>query len=232
MKKYTTLFFLALVSTMALNSQVRVSYSVGYGDYNMSDMNKVLDNSLFLIELEFPTGVAITDRFPGYITHNIDATYHLKRHEFGIKGTYLTTGGKIAYSDYSGEYFEKITLNGYRVGAMYRFHFLKSQIGNLPLSFYGELSPAITFTSLKYNALLNLPEYDVHETPEDVLSTNETGYSIQPLIGAQLFLTRNIFFNVSAGYDFEFGAKLSTANNLLRVDWTGFRANGGVGFSF
>ena len=232
MKKYTTLFFLALVSTMALNSQVRVSYSLGYADYNMSDMNKVLDNSLFLIELEFPTGVAITDRFPGYITHNIDATYYLKRHEFGIKGTYLTTGGKIAYSDYSGEYFEKITLNGYRVGAMYRFHFLKSQIGNLPLSFYGELSPAITFTSLKYKALLSLPEYDVHETPEDVLSTNETGYSIQPLIGAQLFLTRNIFFNVSAGYDFEFGAKLSTANNLLRVDWTGFSVNGGVGFSF
>lgn len=89
------------------------------------------------------------------MTHSLDATYYLKRHEFGLKGTYMTTGGKISYADYSGKYYEKLTLNGYRVGAMYRYHFLKSKLGNLPLSFYGELSPAITFTSLKYKALLS-----------------------------------------------------------------------------
>ena len=233
MKKHITLILLALVASMTANAQVRVSYSVGYGDYNMSDMNKILDATLSLGQMEIPVNLAITDRFPGYITHNIDAGYHLKRHEFGLKGTYMTTGGKIAYSDYSGKYYEKLILNGYRVGAMYRFHFLKSKIGNLPLFLYGEVSPAITFTSLKYKALLSLPDYDVNESnPEDNVSTNETGYSIQPMIGAQMFVTRNIFFIVSGGYDFEFGSKLSTANNMLRVDWSGFTVNGGVGFSF
>ena len=145
----------------------------------------------------------------------------------------MTTGGKISYADYSGKYYEKLTLNGYRVGAMYRYHFLKSKLGNLPLSFYGELSPAITFTSLKYKALLSLPEYDISESnDEDPISTDETGYSIQPLIGGQLFVTRNLFLSLSAGYDFEFGSKLSTVENMLRVDWTGLRANAGVGFSF
>ena len=233
MKKYITLIFLALMASATAKAQVRVSYSVGYGDYKMDDMNRLLDASLSLVAMELPAGVSITDRFPGYVTHSLDATYAYKRHEFGLKGTYMTTGGKIAYSDYSGRYNEDLTLNGYRVGAMYRFHFLQTQLGTLPLSLFGELSPAITFTSLKYEALLSLPDFDINETnPVDNVSTDETGYSIQPMIGGQLFVMRNIFFILSAGYDFEFGSELSTTNNLLRADWTGFRVNGGVGFSF
>ena len=110
---------------------------------------------------------------------------------------------------------------------------MKTHLGTFPLSFYGELSPAITFTNLKYEALLSLPDYDINESnPEDNVSTKETGYSIQPMIGGQLFVTRNIFLTLSAGYDFEFGSKLSTTNNTLRADWTGIRVNGGIGFSF
>ena len=232
MKKHFTLIFLALVLTMSVTAQIKVSYSIGYGDYKMESMRELLDASFQLVKAEFPPEVRITDNFPGYITHNLDAAYNLKKHEFGLKGTFMTTGGKIAYSDYSGEYYEKVTINGYRVGAMYRFHFFKSKIGTLPLTFYGELSPAITFTSLKYEALLSLPDYEVHEIPEDKISTNEKGYSIQPLIGGQLFVTRNIFMTLNAGYDFEFGAELSIANDMYRVDWSGFRVNGGVGFSF
>ena len=233
MKKYITLIFLALMASATANAQVRISYSIGYGDYKMDDMNRLLDASLSLIVMELPAGVTITDRFPGYVTHNLDAVYAYKRHELGLKGTYMTTGGKIAYADYSGRYNEELTLNGYRVGAMYRFHFLQTLIGPLPLSFYGELSPAITFTSLKYKSLLSLPDYDINEwSPEDNVSTDETGYSIQPMLGGQLFATPNLFFLLSAGYDFQFGSKLSTTNNVLRADWTGFRINGGVGFSF
>lgn len=233
MKKYIAAALLALSTIMAANAQISIAYSVGYGDYRMDDMQHLLDISLSSLKPHLPLGVRITDRFPGYITHNIDAAYRLKRHEIGLKGTYMTTGGKIAYSDYSGRYYEKLTLNGFRLGMMYRFHFVKTQIGNLPLSFYGEISPAVTFTDLAYKTLLELPDYDVHETnPNDNVSTKETGFSIQPLIAAQLLLTRNFFISCSGGYDFEFGAKLSTTNNMLRVDWSGFRGNLGTGFVF
>lgn len=233
MKKYITVILLVLVGTLAVNAQVSVAYSAGYGNYKMEDMHRLLEASLASVKTQLPPGVRITDKFPGYITHNIDAAYRLKRHEIGVKGTYMTTGGKIAYSDYSGKYHEKLMLNGYRVGAMYRFHFLRTRISDLPFSLYGEISPAVTFTSLKYEALLDLPDYDVHETnPNDNVSTDETGFSVQPLIAAQLLVTRNIFISCSGGYDFEFGAKLSTINNMLRVDWSGFRANLGIGFMF
>lgn len=233
MKKHIIIILLSFAVTMFANGQIRVSYSIGYGDYKMEDMHKLLDTSLSLVQEELPSGVRITDKFPGYVTHNMDVAYHFKRHEFGVKGSYMTTGGKIAYSDYSGKYYENLTLNGYRIGALYRFHFLESKVGNLPISLYGELSPAITFTSLKYKAQLTLPDYEVDETnPQDNVSTDETGYSIQPLLGAQLFVTRNLFITVSGGYDFEFGSKLSTTNDMFRVDWSGFRVNGGVGVSF
>lgn len=67
MKKYFTFIFLALIVSTTASAQVRVSYSVGYGDYKMDDMNRLLDASLSLIAMELPAGVAITDRFPGYI---------------------------------------------------------------------------------------------------------------------------------------------------------------------
>lgn len=233
MKKYITVILLTLSTTLAANAQVSVAYSAGYGDYKMEDMHRLLETSLSSVKTQLPPGVRITDKFPGYITHNIDAAYRLKRHEIGLKGAYMTTGGKIAYSDYSGKYHETLTLNGFRIGALYRFHFLRTQIGDLPFSLYGEISPAVTFTSLKYDALLDLPDYDVHETnPNDNVSTDEIGFSIQPLIAAQLLLTRNIFVSCSGGYDFEFGAKLSTINNQMRADWSGLRVNLGLGFMF
>lgn len=233
MKKHIILIILALITTLSASAQFKIAYSAGYADYAMDDMTKILNMSLGALGDQLPSGVKITDNFPGYLTHNIDATYQLKRHEFGLKATYITTGGKIAYADYSGKYHELLTLNGFRIGALYRFHFVNTHIGNLPLSFFGELSPAITFTKLKYDALLSLPDYDINEVNKnDNISSNETGYSIQPLVGAQLSLTKNIFVSISGGYDIELGSKLSTTNNMLRVDWSGIRLNAGVGASF
>lgn len=233
MKKHIILIILALITTLSASAQFKIAYSAGYADYAMDDMTKILNMSLGALGDQLPSGVKITDNFPGYLTHNIDATYQLKRHEFGLKATYMTTGGKIAYADYSGKYHEQLTLNGFRIGALYRFHFVNTHIGNLPLSFFGELSPAITFTKLKYDALLSLPDYDINEVNRnDNISSNETGYSIQPLVGAQLSITKNIFVSISGGYDIELGSKLSTTNNMLRVDWSGIRLNAGVGASF
>lgn len=233
MKKYIITVLCVLIGVIGMHAQVSVSYSVGYGDYKMNDMNRLLDASLQAAQSSLPAGLRITDNFPAYITHNLDVAYSLNRHEVGLKGSYLTTGGKIAYADYSGKYYEKLTLNGYRVGGMYKFHFFRTQIGKQSFSIFGEVSPAITFTQLKYKALLSLPDYNVQETnPEDNLSTNETGFSIQPLIGGQLFITKNLFTSISLGYDFEFGSKLETTNNVLRADWSGFRMNAGVGYKF
>lgn len=233
MKKYILTILCILGGAISIQAQINISYSVGYGNFKMNDMSRLLEASLQAVNLSLPAGVRITDNFPAHIIHNLDVSYSVDRHEVGLKGTYMTTGGKIAYADYSGKYYEKLTLNGYRVGTLYRFHFFRTPPGKPLFSIFGEVSPAITFTQLKYKALLSLPEYNVHETnPEDNVSTNEIGFSIQPLIGGQLFITNNLFTSISIGYDFEFGSKLETTNNTLRADWSGFRVNAGIGYRF
>lgn len=231
MKKYLITALFILVG-LGANAQFNISYSAGYGSYKMSDLKQLLESANNSILQSMPKGMRIVDNFPSYITHNLDFSYKFNRHEFGLKGSYLTTGGKIAYSDYSGKYIEKLTLNGYRMGAMYRFYFGESQLGACTLSFFGEVSPGITFTKLKYKATLDIYDPEVHQTANDNVSTNETGFTVQPLFGSRLCLTRNVSFFASMGYDFEFGASLSTTNNMYRANWSGFRLNGGATYSF
>jgi len=230
MRKYIT--FLILFISIGANAQFRASYSAGYGDYKMGDMKEMLKNAFAGTSSVLPEGVAIVDNFPGYVTHNVDLSYQMNNKELGVKFSYLTTGGKIAYSDYSGKYKEKITFSGYRVGIMYRFHFVNTHISDHKFTIFGELSPAITFTSLSYEGALDLYEANAHQQFEDNLSTNTTGYSIQPLVGATIELISNFSFYLSTGYDFEFKGKLSTTNDFYRADWTGFRMNAGVSYLF
>ena len=56
--------------------------------------------------------------------------------------------------------------------------------------------------------------------------------SVLPALGSKLFLTRKLALTANIGYDIEFGSKLSTTSNTLRVDWSGIRLNGGATIMF
>lgn len=227
-KKQFILLALMMSITITAVAQLNVSYSAGYGSYEMGDMRNMLDQSLSALKNQMPEGIKITDNFPGYITHNIDLAYRLNRHELGLKGSYFSSGGKIAYADYSGRYHEKLLLDAYRVGLMYRFQFLKA--GNL-FSLYGELSPGVTFSNLEYDALFELPDYDIKETdPGTELGTIKTGYSLQPMLGIQVHPIRHLFLHAGAGYDVEFGAKFNK-NKHLSAEWSGIRLQIGLGIT-
>ena len=230
MKNYITI--LLILISFSAKAQFSISYAAGYGTYQMNDLKSLIETAYEQMAPTLPPGARIVDNFPGYLTHTLDGTYLLKHHEMGLKASYLTTGATIAYSDYSGKYEEKIILNGYRVGLLYRIHSNARKVGPYKLSFFGEFSPAVTLTRLKYQASINLPESDVHEEASDNLSTDESGYSLQPLLGCRLAVARQLAFFISAGYDFEFGAKLSTTNDYYRADWSGFRANAGLSWLF
>lgn len=227
-KKQIILLALIIGATFGAQAQLNITYSAGYGSYEMGDMSNLLDQSLASLKQNLHSGVKITDNFPSYVTHNIDLAYRFNRHEAGIKGSYYSTGGKIAYADYSGRFHEKLLFDSYRLGLMYRFHFLR--VGQL-LSLYGELSPAITFTNLEYDVLLEMPDYDIKETsPGADIGTIKNGYSIQPLIGLQVHPIRHLFLQASAGYDVHFGSQFNK-NTSIAAEWSGFRINLGIGLT-
>lgn len=229
MKKVTFILFIILFSFQA-RAQFTVNYSFGYGTYKMNDMQDILKTALDQMNGTYPgLDARIVDNFPGYITHSLDLGYLLKQHEFGLRGSFLTTGGKISRADYSGEYEETLTLTGIQLKLYYRNYFYTSRINNnSSLSLFGELSPGIIFSKMKTGGHLTL---DNQTQQMDQVKVNGTNFSVSPQVGIKYNLTPHIGFLISSGYDFNFGSDVDKLGGN-KIDWSGFRVNGGVSYTF
>lgn len=67
----------------------------------MGDVKNLLNTKLQTVNEDLPSA-RIVANFPNYMTHSFGLNYVYNQEEFGFQITYLTTGGKIAYSDFSG----------------------------------------------------------------------------------------------------------------------------------
>jgi hypothetical protein len=233
MKKITAIFFLSFFP-LGMHAQFSINYLAGYGKYDMSSLKDLSEMTYRTVAHSgmFPEGLKLVDNFPGYITHNVDLLYKIKAHEFGLKASFLTTGSKIAYADYSGKYEGKMIVNGYKAGLVYRRHFFRTRMSDACfLSFFGEVSPSAIFSSFKIKETLFVIWDDKHtDIPmEEVENINKTAFSVQPLVGARAELHNHFLFTLSAGYDFVFKGKM---NNGARFNWSGFRVNAGIGYMF
>lgn len=230
--KNTLLTFICLfIACTQINSQVSIKYSFGYGDYNMSDMKDYLsDVRSSILNIVPGLDIATTDNFPGYQIQFLSLGYKMQKHEFGINSNFLSTAGKISYADYSGKISTKITINGYQQGLFYRYHFYSLNIKNKQkISFYGDISPSIIFSKIKINEEM-YPENSILPPPNN-RDLNNVSFSLLPQLGAQYNITSHILFFVNTGYEINFSSKISEMNNK-GVDWSGFRINGGIGYSF
>lgn len=227
MNKLPLIILLVLIPTIAW-SQFSVNYSVGYATYEMKDLK---DQALDISRMSaLPNKAKLTDNFPAYWTHNIEGLYKKGKEEYGIRLSYLTTGAKIAYADYSGAYEVKLTTNGYRLGLIARYYFVETKIEKLPISFFAEVSPAAIYSVYKVKENLKLYSNGttvpvVSEEADD----NEIIFYLEPRIGTRLSITNKMYFMLGCGYDFSFGKEFGAS---LGIDWTGLRLNGGIGYSF
>lgn len=232
MKRIIIITFLTIIS-LGAKSQFSVNYSAGYASYKMNDMKELMTFSLQMgiSSGNLPPNAKLVDIFPAYVMHTVDVGYQSGNKEGGLKLSYMTTGSKIAVADYSGSYEEKLITNGYRMGVFYRYHFCNMTIKQHSLSFFAELSPALTIATMKTKSKLEINKSDNTTLTEKAEEINQkkTGYSIQPLAGARFKLYNHLLLTASAGYDFEFGASLGSG---YRMDFSGFRINAGVGYMF
>ena len=226
-----TAFF--IITSLSGKAQFNINYYVGYGSYKMNDMKDMMNYAVQMgIDAgQLPLHAKLIDNFPAYIIHSMDAAYRFDKNEAGIKFSYMTTGSKIAAADYSGSYNEKMITNGYRIGALYRFHFYSTGTKQHDISFFTEFSPALTRAEMKTSGKVIIYNSNNTTTTEDAEKTSLTknGFSIQPLGGICFKLYNHLLLTVSSGYDFEFGANLSEG---FRMDFSGLRINAGVGFVF
>lgn len=221
---------ICIFASISANAQLKIEYSAGYGSYKMDDMKSQLTNIQTELKKQYPFDFAITDNFPSYVTHNLGVTYQLNKHEFGANLTYLTTAGRLAYSDYSGEIVDKLTLNAYRIGLLYRYHFYKIGISDKTnISFYGELSPAMTLTDLKTKGHIKVGNEQKDLDDKYKLDSDMTSFSVLPQLGINLNLPYGIGVHLSGGYDIDMGASMKQ-NKDAKVNWSGLRIGGGVSY--
>lgn len=234
MKKHILLIALLLIVSLSAKAQFSVTYRAGYGQYEMSDMKNMLEQMRLNMMLQVSNiPFEIVDNFPGHLTHTLDVAYRFKRHEIGIQGTYNTTGGKLAYSDYTGKYWGKFTSNGYRLGLSYRIYHPVSEFNNLgSLSLFAEFSPAVTFSNLKSEEYLKI--FNEEQSADENIDIDAKGISLLPQLGLKWDITPNIGISFSGGYDFQLGSHFSYQGkkSSLKSDWSGLRINGGISFSF
>ena len=222
---------ITLLTFLSLNTyaQFSINYSIGYGTYQMDDMKSFSRQITNQLTAEKGVPLKLTDNFPSYIQHSGEITYQLKQHEFGLTGSYMTAGAKIAYADYSGNYQTKIITNGFKFGPVYKYHFWETLFDEHRFSVFGELSPSFVLTDLKVKEEGVIYESPIKEKTQTKILNKKFGFSIQPMVGCRLVLFKHYLIHLKTGYDFELGSKL---NPYARIDWSGFRLQGGIGYMF
>lgn len=217
--KTTILTILLLLAGATCHAQFTVGYSIGYGNYNFSDLKDGFESSI--------DGMyKITDNFDAYITHNVDLGYRFDVIEFGFKSSYVTTGAKASYEDYSGYLYTQASLRGFRQGLYLRLFLYDEK----RFSCFFEISPALMFSEADLEA-----GGFIHAAPsvgyKEKESHSVTSFHVQPLIGAKYKLNDRFSLLVTGGYDF-YVDTFNKEKAAFKPDWQGFRINAGISYQF
>ena len=198
-----------------------LDYSLGYGTYQLDEVKAMQD----MVLESNRYGLKETDYFSGHITHTLALGYATEYHHFGSNISYLTTGGRLHRSDYSGSYTIDMIMNGYRLGVFYR-NYLNT--GFSPLHIYLQISPGVLFSNLR----MEEKAYIYHESAKESNTLKSIGIYIEPTIGVTYRLTDWLRFSLGGGYEMDFSGTLKSSGQKtqIKAHWNGLRLYGGLIF--
>jgi hypothetical protein len=217
---------LVFVSETTKAQKIKIELGYGIAGYSMTDLKSFND----LILKNLPVEGKITDNFPSQPYETVTISSHIsKTFIVGITGSYYTTGSRVSYKDYSGEYRFDNVLNSYNPGIL---------IGT-------KLYAGAVNISLLANASYSFVDMKFKETMMDNSQTDKfksNSFSVLP----ELKIARKIkMFEVSlnAGYMYDFEApytlsngngklKNSETNKEIRNNWSGYRFSLNLGYCF
>lgn len=217
MKKIFFVLIIVCTATHVYAQEWALEYSLGYGTYQLDDVKSMQDYVLEYLQYQVPS-FKETDRFPGYITHTVALGYIAGDHHFGLNFSYLTTGGRLNTADYSGSYTFDMIMNGYRLGAFYKYYI---RTGYSPLSVYLQLSPGVIFSNLKFDEKVRIGS----ESSTDNSKYKSTGMYVEPTIGVSYQVNSWAQLSLGGGYEADFWGKLKLngQETQYKAHWDGLR---------
>ncbi len=138
MRLFIAFLVVSFLSIPGLSQDISFELDYGFGTYAMKDLKKF--NGRILDAL--PVKAQVTDDFPvtGYWKAGI-LPFSNKAVSLGVMGVYNTTGSRISYKDYSGEYKFDQVLSAYGAGLIFRFVLKTGK-----LKFFGNTDLYYSFT--------------------------------------------------------------------------------------
>lgn len=227
MKNILTIILLILIyPTINLAQKTKFEVSYGIGTYSMNDL-KSLNN--FRLE-KLPVKGKITDDFPPQPFESIKLTTQIhNRFVAGLTGSHNTTGSRVNYKDYSGEYKCDQLLTSYAPGIV---------IGM-------KLYDAIIDVSINANATYSFTKLKIEETLMTETTKNSftaNSLSILPEIKIA-YSVKQFELSINTGYLYDFGADFLTSNGTeiiktsnskqkISSNWSGYRFSLNLGYCF
>ena len=208
-------------------SNVALQYGLGYGSFKLEDI-KTIQGRVKNTMSQY--GARITENFPNYFIQSVAFGLIVGQHHTGIRGSFLTTGGRVHVSDYSGEYKADMLLSGVRFGLFYRYYIPNnSQWFNI----YLQIESGILSSNLKMNEKLVLGSRKILE---ENFTFKSKGAYFEPSIGVCFKPLNWLHLSLGGGYEIDTGGKmkLSSNNNKYtyrgddKINWNGFRFNAGL----
>lgn len=218
MRKLLILLFLYCY-TYAYTQELSVDYSIGYGTYQLDDIKNLQQSMLNNY------GLKETDWFPGYITHSVSIGLVTGRSHYGGQLTYLTTGGRLHRADYSGSYTVDMIMNGYRLGAFYKYYI---HTGFAPFNLYMQIGSGVLASNFEMKEQVNV----YSESAQETNSFNGLGMYFEPSIGAIYRFSNWLHLSLGGGYEADLSGKLKYSGQPTQIsaNWSGFRLYGGLIF--
>ncbi|MBK6964080.1 MAG: hypothetical protein IPH20_09045 [Bacteroidales bacterium] len=182
------LIILLILCVSGVKSQVSLSYRPGYGTYMFTNLRQFQED--ILSESEFPA--EIVTQFPGYINHKIFVGFPSLSGGNGLFLGYVTTGGRISLTDYSGKWLFDMELNGFKAG--YHKEFPAKESGNFSINTYLDFG-----TTLTYMNMIEYLKIGDEEVEESYLFIGH-GIDIEP--GVTAMIKRKAFnIGIFVGYE-------------------------------
>lgn len=227
------LMFILLIPTFEAIGQMRATLRMGYGMYAMTEMKSFQAD--LPLQVEYP--MRITESFPGYVYYEGSLMIPFAD-KFFCSATfgYGSTGGRIHYGDYSGEFRFDQLLNYISAGTSIG-HSMENSTGKYV--FDVSITPSVVLTNLNLEFLVRIGD----EQNVERVKFRSTNFTLQP----DFTITRKLGrFGVQAmvGYNFAIvnGKMFLTSDSEaylidsngdnIPANWNGGRAAVGISYFF
>jgi len=228
MKNRLLLFVICIACSSALG-QVFVQPEISYGTFAMTDLK---DFQLDLIKTSNIPLLPVTT-FPSYVGFGLKAGVKVSSDiSYGIMLHYNSTGSRAYYEDYSGLARIDMLPQAYSAGLYFKNKLNKSETWQV----FSSLSILWVHTKTSVASEIRVGS----QSKSDNQNFYSNNYAIRPNFILCRPITKTIYLEASAGYEFQFEGKLylsgsseayliNSRGNEVKANWNGLRVSLGIG---